>query len=271
MIAALRFWKERGDMGRLDEKVALITGSAGGIGRVAAELFAAEGARVVVADVVDGDGEAAAEKIRSAGGEAHFVHADVSSAAECEAMVAATIDRFGSLDVLYNNAGIFPGDDGSVTQTSEATWDRVMNINLKGVFLGCKYGIPAMLESGGGSIVNVASFVALMGAATPQIAYTASKGGVLALTREVAIEFARQGIRANALCPGPIDTPMLAELLSDPERKQRRIVHIPVGRPGRAEEIARSALFLASDESSYITGSTFVVDGGITAAYTTPE
>jgi NAD(P)-dependent dehydrogenase (short-subunit alcohol dehydrogenase family) len=186
-------------------------------------------------------------------------------------MVRATMERFGSLGILYNNAGIFPGDDGSVTETSEQTWDRVMRINLKGVFLGCKYGIPAMLDSGGGSIVNTASFVALMGAATPQIAYTASKGGVLAMTREIAVEFARRNIRANALCPGPIETPLLAELLADPARRERRLVHIPVGRFGQAEEIANAALFLASEESSYVTGATFVVDGGITAAYVTPE
>jgi NAD(P)-dependent dehydrogenase (short-subunit alcohol dehydrogenase family) len=255
----------------LDGKVALITGAASGMGRVAATLFASEGARILLADVLDADTEAAAEEIRSAGGEAHAVHADVANAADAEAMVASAVDRFGSLDVLYNNAGIFPADDGSVTETSEATWDRVMNINLKGVFLGCKHGVPAMLESGGGSIINVASFVALMGAATPQIAYTASKGGVLAMTREIAVEFARQGIRANALCPGPIETPLLAELMADPVRRNRRLVHIPVGRLGQPEEIARSALFLASDESSYITGVTFVVDGGITSAYVTPE
>jgi NAD(P)-dependent dehydrogenase (short-subunit alcohol dehydrogenase family) len=258
-------------MGRLDGKVALITGAASGMGRIGAGLFASEGARVVLADVLDADTEAAAEEIRSTGAEAHAVHADVSSPSDCEAMIGAAVDRFGSLDVLYNNAGIFPADDGSITQTSEATWDRVIDINLKGVFLGCKYGVPAMLESGGGSIINVASFVALMGAATPQIAYTASKGGVLAMTREIAVEFARQGIRANALCPGPIETPLLAELMSDPVRRNRRLVHIPVGRLGQPEEIARAALFLASDDSSYITGATFVVDGGITSAYVTPE
>ena len=258
-------------MGRLDGKVALITGAASGMGRVAATLFASEGAKIVLADVLDADTEAAAGEIQSAGGDAHAVHADVSIASDCEAMVGAAVERFDSLDVLYNNAGIFPGDDGGVTETSEATWDRVININLKGVFLGCKYGVAAMLESGGGSIINVASFVALMGAATPQIAYTASKGGVLAMTREIAVEFARKGIRANALCPGPIETPLLAELMSHPVRRERRLVHIPVGRLGQPEEIARAALFLASDESSYITGATFVVDGGITSAYVTPE
>src|SRR5207244_2788080 len=175
------------------------------------------------------------------------------------------------LHVLYNNAGIFPANDGSVTDTDEGTWDRVMSINLKGVYLGCRFGIPAMLGSGGGSIVNVASFVALMGAAAPQIAYTASKGGVLAMTREIAVEFARKAIRANALCPGPIETPLLADLLADPARRERRLVHIPLGRFGKAEEIARAALFLASDDSSLMTGAALVVDGGITAAYLTPE
>ncbi len=258
-------------MGRLDGKVALITGGASGMGRVAAALFAREGARVVVTDVSDEAGERTAGEIRAWGGDALYVHADVSKAADAEDMVARTMDRFGSLDVLYNNAGVFPADDGSPVSTPESTWDLVMNINLKGVFLGCKFGIPAMLASGGGSIVNVASFVAIVGAATSQIGYTASKGGVLAMTREIAVEYARQGIRANALCPGPIETPLLAELLSDPERRQRRLVHIPLGRLGQAEEIANAALFLASDESSFMTGATFVVDGGITAAYVTPE
>lgn len=258
-------------MPRLEGKVALITGGASGMGRVAAGLFAGEGARVILADVLDESGLATVAEVTESGGEADYVHADVSIASDVEAMVAFALERFGSLDVLYNNAGILPGDDGSVTETAEEVWDRVIDINLKGVFLGCKFGIPAMLRTGGGSIINVASFVALMGAATPQIAYTASKGGVLALTREVAVEFARKGIRANALCPGPIETPLLAELMSDPARRERRLVHIPVGRLGRAEEIANAALFLASDESSFITGATFVVDGGITAAYVTPE
>jgi NAD(P)-dependent dehydrogenase (short-subunit alcohol dehydrogenase family) len=255
-------------MGRLDGKVALITGAASGMGKVAAALFALEGARVVLADVGDDAGEATAREI---GDGAVYVHADVSIAGDAERMVAASVELFGKLDVLYNNAGIFPADDAGVTDTPEETWDRVMSINLKGVFLGCKYGIPAMLSSGGGSIINVASFVALMGAATPQIAYTASKGGVLSMTREIAVEFARRGISANALCPGPIETPLLQELMSDPARRQRRLVHIPVGRLGQAEEIANAALFLASDESSFVTGATFVVDGGITSAYVTPE
>jgi NAD(P)-dependent dehydrogenase (short-subunit alcohol dehydrogenase family) len=258
-------------VGRLDGKVALITGAASGMGKVASSLFASEGAQVVLADVTDEAGQQAVEDITSNGGQAAYVHADVSNADSAEAMVRFAVDTFGSLDVLYNNAGIFPADDDSATNTPEATWDRVMAINLKGVFLGCKFGIPAMLEFGGGSIVNVASFVALMGAATPQIAYTASKGGVLAMTREIAVEFARKGIRANALCPGPIETPLLKELLADPKRRERRLVHIPMGRFGQAEEIARAALFLASDDSSFMTGATLLVDGGITAAYVTPE
>jgi NAD(P)-dependent dehydrogenase (short-subunit alcohol dehydrogenase family) len=258
-------------MGRLDGKVALITGAASGMGSTAARVFANEGARVVLADVTDDAGEAVVEEIGRNGGNAAYVHADVSSDDDSERMIRFALDRFGGLTVLYNNAGIFPADDGSVIDTPSATWDRVMAINLKGVFLGCKHGIPAMLESGGGSIVNVASFVALMGAATAQIAYTASKGGVLAMTREIAVEFARKGIRANALCPGPIETPLLQELMSDPARRERRLVHIPVGRLGQAEEIVSAALFLASDESSYMTGATFVVDGGITSAYVTPE
>ena len=258
-------------MARLDGKVALITGAASGMGKIAAQLFSREGARVVLADVTDEAGTSAAKEIQAVGGEAAYVHADVSKQSEVENAVRSAVQQFGSLNVLYNNAGIFPADDGSVTETSEHTWDRVMDINLKGVFLGCKYAIPAMIESGGGSIINVASFVALVGAATAQIAYTASKGGVLSMTREIAVEFARKGIRANALCPGPIETPLLAELLADPVRRERRLVHIPVGRFGQAQEIARAALFLASDESSFVTGATFVVDGGITAAYVTPE
>jgi NAD(P)-dependent dehydrogenase (short-subunit alcohol dehydrogenase family) len=186
-------------------------------------------------------------------------------------MVAAAKKTYGRLVVLFNNAGIFPANDGSVLETDEKTWDLVLSVNLKGVFLGCKYGIPAMLESGGGSIINTASFVALMGSATPQIAYTASKGGVLALTREIAVEFARSGIRVNAICPGPVDTPLLQELFSDPARKARRLVHIPMGRLAQAKEVAQAALFLASDDSSYVNGTAFTVDGAITAAYTTPE
>lgn len=256
---------------RLQDKVAIITGAGSGIGREAALIFAREGARVVVAEVNDQAGEATVAAIQGSGGDAFYVHTDVSKAASVENMVRTTEDRFGRLDVIFNNAGIFPDADASVVNTSEEVWDLVMNVNLKGVFLGCKYAIPALLRAGGGSIINVASFVALMGAATPQIAYTASKGGVLSMTREIAVEFARQNIRANALCPGPVDTPLLQAILSDPVKRQRRLVHIPPGRFAQAREIANAALFLASDESSYVNGATFVVDGGITAAYVTPE
>jgi NAD(P)-dependent dehydrogenase (short-subunit alcohol dehydrogenase family) len=258
-------------VGRLEGKVALITGAASGMGMVAASLFADEGARVVLSDVADDAGEAVAKEIEAAGHEATYVHADVSSASDAEAMIAATLERFGGLHVLYNNAGVMLAEDGSVDATDDSVWDRTLAINVKGVAHGCKYGIPAMIDSGGGSVVNVASFVAWMGAATSQTAYTASKGAVVAMTREIAVEYARRGIRCNALCPGPIDTPLLAELLSDPARRQRRFVHIPMGRLGRAEELARAALFLASDDSSYMTGTSLIVDGGITAAYVTPE
>jgi NAD(P)-dependent dehydrogenase (short-subunit alcohol dehydrogenase family) len=256
---------------RLEGKVALITGGASGMGMIASKLFASEGAKIVLTDVADDAGEAVAAEIRGSGGEALFVHADVSSETDAQAMIRAALDRYEKLDVLYNNAGVMLGADGSVDTTSEQTWDRTLSINVKGVAHGCKYGIPAMIASGGGSIVNVASFVAWLGAATSQTAYTASKGAVLAMTREIAVEYARRGIRCNALCPGPIDTPMLAELLADPVQRQRRLVHIPMGRLGRGEELARAALFLASDDSSYMTGTSLIVDGGITSAYVTPE
>ncbi len=259
------------ESGRLAGKVAIITGAGNGMGRAAALLFASEGARVVVADAVEAAGRATVETVVAAGGAATFAPVDVSHAAMVEAMVETATRTYGALHVLYNNAGILPPEDAGVTDTPEGTWDRVMAVNLKGVWLGCRYGVPALLASGGGSIVNVSSVVALMGSATPQIAYTASKGGVLSLTRELAVEYARQGIRVNALCPGPIETPLLAELLGDPEWARRRLVHIPMGRPGRPEEVARAALFLASDDSSFMTGATLVVDGGISAAFVTPE
>jgi NAD(P)-dependent dehydrogenase (short-subunit alcohol dehydrogenase family) len=256
---------------RLANKVALITGGGSGIGKASSLLFAREGAKVVVVDLKKATAEETAREIEDAGGSAIAFAADVSKAKDAEGMVRFAEKNYGRLDVVFNNAGVFHPKDESVTNTSEEIWDLVIDVNLKGVYLGCQYAIPALLRSGGGSIINTASFVAVLGAAAPQIAYTASKGGVLAMTREIAVEFARQNIRANALCPGPVETPLLAELLSDPARRQRRLVHIPMGRFARAEEIANAALFLASDESSYINGSTFLVDGGITAAYITPE
>ena len=258
-------------MGRLEGRTALITGAGSGIGRESALLFAREGARVAV---VDRDADRAAEAaaaIAAAGGRALAIAADVSVARQVEQAVTSAEQTFGALHVLFHNAGIFPARDGSPVDTPEEVWDEVMSVNLKGVFLGCKYGIPALLRAGGGSIVNTASFVALMGAATSQIAYTASKGGVLALTREVAVEYARRGIRANALCPGPVDTPLLAGLLAEPAARARRMVHVPMGRLAEAREVANAALFLASEESSYVNGATFLVDGGITQAYVTPE
>lgn len=259
-----------GETTELEGKTALITGAGSGIGREAALLMAGAGADVVVCDLDAEGGAQTVAQIEAAGGSAAFVAADVSRAADIEAAIGVAMER-GGLHVLFNNAGIFPDADGSPPDTTEEVWDLVMNVNLKGVFLGCKYGIPAMIESGGGSIINTASFVAVLGAATSQIAYTASKGGVLAMTREIAVEYARQGLRANALCPGPVNTPLLEEFLSDPKEKAKRIVHIPMGRLAEASEIARAALFLASPASSYVNGSTFLVDGGITAAYVTPE
>jgi NAD(P)-dependent dehydrogenase (short-subunit alcohol dehydrogenase family) len=256
---------------RLADKVALITGGGSGIGRASSLLFAKEGARVIVVDLRQETADATVNEIRAAGGTASAFAADVSKAKDAEAMVRFAEETFGKLNVIFNNAGIFPDADGSVTDTSEEVWDLVMNVNLKGVFLGCKYAIPALLRAGGGSIINTASFVAIMGAAAPQIAYTASKGGVLSMTREIAVEFARKNIRANALCPGPVETPLLMELLKDPARRNRRLVHIPPGRFAKAEEMANAALFLASDESSFVNAATFTVDGGITAAYITPE
>ncbi len=260
-----------GGAGRLAGRVALVTGGASGIGLESARLFAREGARVVIADLDEASGERAAVSVASEGNGCRFVHTDVSRAAEVEAAVARAERDYGALHVLFNNAGIFPADDGSPLDTPEAVWDQVMEVNLKGVFLGCRFGIPALLRAGGGSIINTASFVAVVGAATSQIAYTASKGGVLAMTREIAVEYARQGIRANALCPGPVNTPLLEELLADPAARQRRLVHLPMGRLAEASEIARAALFLASEDSSYVNGSTFLVDGALSAAYVTPE
>lgn len=256
---------------RLKNKTAIVTGAALGIGRESALLFVKEGAAVVLADVNVEEANNTLDLIKDAGGEGVVIKTDVSKSKDCQAMVEAAIENFGKLDVLFNNAGIMHMEDGTSQDTSEEVWDLTMNVNLKGVFLGCKFGIPAMLKSGGGSIINTASFVGKLGSATPQLAYTASKGGVLSMTRELAVLHARENIRVNALCPGPLRTELLMKFLDTDEKKQRRLVHIPAGRFGEAKEMAQAALFLASDESSYVTGTDFMVDGGITAAYVTPE
>lgn len=256
-------------MGKLVNKVALITGAGGGIGKRSAFAFAAEGAKLVLSDANEAAVAQTAEEVRAAGGTAVSIRTDVARAAEVEAMVAFAEKEMGALHVVFNNAGIMPDEDESVLDTSEETFDRVIAVNVKGVFFGCKFGIPALLRAGGGSIINTASFVAVMGAATSQSAYTASKGAVLALTREIAVEFARKGIRANSLCPGPVNTPMLQNLLAEPAARQRRFVHLPMGRLAEADEIAKAAVFLASDDSSYVNGSTFLVDGGLSGAYVT--
>ncbi|MAV34383.1 MAG: short-chain dehydrogenase [Planctomycetaceae bacterium] len=256
---------------RLGDKVALITGAASGIGRAAALLFARHGAAVVAVDVDNNAGEETVDLIRAEGGRACYCHADVSTGTGCRQMVASAEEEFDELHILFNNAGIMLGDDADAITTDEAVWDRTMEVNLKGVFLGCKYGIPALQRAGGGSVINTASFVAVLGAATPQLAYTASKGGVLAMTRELAVIHARQNIRVNSLCPGPLKTKMLMDYLDTEEKRQRRLVHVPIGRFGEASEMAQAALFLASDESSYVTGADFMVDGGLTAAYVTPD
>jgi NAD(P)-dependent dehydrogenase (short-subunit alcohol dehydrogenase family) len=246
--------------GRLDGKVCVITGAASGIGAESARLFAAEGAKVVGVDVDEGsEGELA-------------LQADVTDEEQVRGMYEQAKQKFGRIDVLFNNAGINPTDDSSAIETSVETWQRVQDVNLKGVFLCCKHGIPHLLEGGGGSVINTASFVAVMGAAVSQISYTASKGGVVALSRELGVEFAQRGVRVNALCPGPVDTPLLHELFAkDEEQAKRRLVHLPMGRFAKASEIAHGALFLASDDSSYVTASVFMVDGGLSGAYVTPE
>lgn len=256
---------------RLQNKTALITGGGSGIGRESSILFAVERANVVVVDLNESAGEETVTFIKNQGHEAVFFRADVSKSADCEAMVAFAEKTYGQLNILFNNAGIMHSQDDDAVSTEEAVWDLTMNVNVKGVFFGCKFGIPALRRAGGGSVINTASFVAILGAATPQIAYTASKGAVLSMSRELAIIHARENIRVNALCPGPLRTDLLMKFLNTDEKKQRRLVHIPVGRFGEAREMAQAALFLASDESSYVTGTDFLVDGGITAAYVTPE
>ena len=256
---------------RLKDKVALVTGAGGAIGREAAVLFAQEGAKIIVSDVVDKNGEETVAMIKAGGGMAAFIHSDVSKEADAAAMIAFAEKTYGALHVLFNNAGISHPNDDDILTTPEWIWDLTLSINIKGVAWGCKHGIPALLRAGGGSIINTASFVAILGAATSQIAYTASKGAVLSMTREIANEFARKNIRANALCPGPVRSPLTDAFLNTEERRQRRLVHIPMGRFGTAREMANGALFLASDESSFVNGATFTVDGGITSAYVTPE
>ncbi|HEY4132867.1 MAG TPA: glucose 1-dehydrogenase, partial [Gemmatimonadaceae bacterium] len=258
---------------RLKDKVVVITGGGSGIGREASLLFAREGAAVVVVDVNDDAGQHTVDAIKQQGGDARasFAHADVSSSKDSEAMIAHAEREYGRLDVLFNNAGIMHASDDDAIATSEETWELTMRINARGVFLGCKFGIPALRRAGGGSIINTASFVAKLGAATPQVAYTASKGAVLSMTRELAVIHARENIRVNALCPGPLKTPLLMSFLNTDAKRNRRLVHIPMGRFGEASEIAKAALFLASDDSSYVTGAELLVDGGITAAYVTPE
>jgi NAD(P)-dependent dehydrogenase (short-subunit alcohol dehydrogenase family) len=252
--------------GRLEGKVAVITGAASGIGRASAIRFAREGARVVVADLADGPGGAVAAEVGGI-----YVHSDVTDPSSVDAMFAAALEAYGTVDISFHNAGISPPDDDSILETELDAWRRVQEVNLTSVYLCCKAAIPIMLEHGGGSIINTASFVALMGAATSQISYTASKGGVLSMSRELGVQFARQGVRVNALCPGPVNTPLLQELFAkDAERAARRLVHIPMGRFAEPEEIAAAACFLASDDASFITASTFLVDGGINAAYVTP-
>ena len=253
---------------RLTDKVSIITGGGGGMGRVASEVFSREGSRIVVAEYSEAAGEETVAIVRAAGGEATFIKVDVSSEADAKAMVDHALATYGRVDCLYNNAGVMPEADHSVIDTDVATWDSVMAVNVRGVFLGCKYAIPAMIEGGGGSIVNIASFVALLGCSVPQDAYTASKGAILALTRSLAVQFGPKGVRTNAICPGPVETPLLMDwLVKDEKAKRIRLARNPTGRFGKPEEIVNMALYLASDESSWTNGATLVVDGGISVNY----
>jgi NAD(P)-dependent dehydrogenase (short-subunit alcohol dehydrogenase family) len=253
---------------RLDGKVTIITGAGGGMGRVAAQMFAAEGAKVVVAEYGAAAGEETVALVRAAGGEATHIRVDVSSDDDARRMVDHAMSTYGRVDCLYNNAGVMPEADHSVIDTDVATWDAVMAVNVRGVFLGCKYAIPAMVDAGGGSIINIASFVALVGCSVPQDAYTASKGAVLSLTRSLAVQFGPQGVRANAICPGPVETPLLMDwLVKDEEAKRIRLARNPTGRFGKPEEIVHMAVYLASDESRWTNGASLVVDGGITVNY----
>ncbi|NIR30615.1 MAG: 3-oxoacyl-ACP reductase [Gammaproteobacteria bacterium] len=253
--------------GGLHGKVAVITGGGSGIGLASVRRFAAEGARVCVADVDERSGQGAAQEVGGL-----FVRADVSVNDDVEQLYAAAAEHFGGIDILFNNAGISPPDDGSILETSLEAWERVVRVNQTSIFLCCKHGIPYLQRRGGGSVINTASFVAVMGAATSQIAYTASKGAVLALSRELGVQFARENIRVNALCPGPVSTPLLHELFAkDPEKAARRLVHLPPGRFARPDEIAAAAAFLASDAAAFITATPFLVDGGLSQAYVTPE
>jgi NAD(P)-dependent dehydrogenase (short-subunit alcohol dehydrogenase family) len=253
---------------RLTDKVCLITGGASGMGRVAVERFCREGARVVLVDLAGEAGEAVAEAARAAGGEAFFVGGDVSREADVQAAVAAAVERYGRLDVLYNNAGIMMEEDRSVVDTEEWVWDRTFAVNVKGIYLCCKHGIPEIVRAGGGAVINIASFVALVGCSVPQDAYTASKGAVISLTKSLAVQFGPRGVRSNAICPGPIETPLMTDwLLRDPEAKRVRLARNPTGRLGRPEDIVDAGIYLASDESTWTNGAVMVIDGGITSNY----